>query len=93
MLFHIRGDINIKATLVSNIIPAVPSKGMQVVLNQPCATCASQFADLVRMTLELAKQQDFTSNPIDSDFNLGHVKDPCIPYAPREFCNQEGYQS
>ncbi len=47
MLFHIRGDINIKATLVSNIIPAVPSKGMQVVLNQPCAACAIQFADLV----------------------------------------------
>jgi hypothetical protein len=37
MLFHIRGNINIKATLVSNITPAVPSKGMQVVLNQPCA--------------------------------------------------------
>ncbi len=35
MLFHIRGDINIEATLVSNITPAVPSKGMQVVLNQP----------------------------------------------------------
>jgi hypothetical protein len=61
MLFHIRGDIDIKVTLVSNIIPAVPSKGMQVVLNQPRAACASQFADLVQMTLELAKQQDFTS--------------------------------
>jgi hypothetical protein len=33
MLFHIRGDIDIEATLVSNITPAVPSKGMQVVLN------------------------------------------------------------
>jgi hypothetical protein len=61
MLFHIHGDINIKATLVSNITPAVPSKGMQVVLNQPCAARASQFADLVRMTLELAKHQDFAS--------------------------------
>ncbi len=40
MLFHIRGNINIKATLVSNIIPAIPLKGMQVVLNQPCAACA-----------------------------------------------------
>jgi hypothetical protein len=60
-LFHIRGDINIEATSVSNIIPAVPLKGMQVVLNQPRAACVSQFADLVRMTLELAKQQDFTS--------------------------------
>jgi hypothetical protein len=37
MLFHICGDINIKATTVSNITPAVPSKGMQVVLNQPHA--------------------------------------------------------
>ncbi len=37
MLLHICGDIDIKATLVSNIIPAAPSKGMQVVLNQPCA--------------------------------------------------------
>jgi hypothetical protein len=27
MLFHIRGDINIEATLVSNITPAVPLKG------------------------------------------------------------------
>jgi hypothetical protein len=61
MLFHICGDINIKATLVSNITPAIPSKGMQVVLNQPCAACASQFADLVQMTLELAKHQNFTS--------------------------------
>ncbi len=61
MLFHIRGNINIKATTVLNITPAVPSKGMQVVLNQPCAACASQFADLVRMTLELAEHQDFTS--------------------------------
>ncbi len=47
MLFHIRGDIDIKATLVLNITPAVPSKGMQVVLNQPCAAHAIQFADLV----------------------------------------------
>ncbi len=61
MLFHIHGFINIKATSVSNIIPAIPLKGMQVVLNQPHAAQASQFADLVQMTLELAKHQDFTS--------------------------------
>jgi hypothetical protein len=35
MLFHINVDINIKVTLVSNITPAIPLKGMQVVLNQP----------------------------------------------------------
>jgi hypothetical protein len=41
MLFHIRGDIDIKATLVINIIPAVPLKEMQVVLNQPRTALAS----------------------------------------------------
>jgi hypothetical protein len=61
MLFHIRDNINIKTTSVLNFTPAVPSKGMQVVLNQPRTAQASQFADLVRMTLELAKHQDFTS--------------------------------
>ncbi len=61
MLFHIRGNIDIVETLVSNITPAIPLKGMQVVLNQSCTGCASQFADLVQMTLELAKHQDFTS--------------------------------
>jgi hypothetical protein len=61
MLFHIRGDINIEAPLVSNITPAIPSKGMQVVQNQPRAAWASQFADLMQMTLELAKHKDFTS--------------------------------
>jgi hypothetical protein len=40
MLLHIRGDIDIKATLVSNIIPATPSQG-KVVLNQPRAAQAS----------------------------------------------------
>jgi hypothetical protein len=35
MLLHIHGNIDIKATLISNIIPATPLKEMQVVLNQP----------------------------------------------------------
>jgi hypothetical protein len=61
MIFHILGDIDIKATLVSHITPAIPLIGMQVVLNQPPAAQASQSADLVQMTLELAKHQDFTS--------------------------------
>jgi hypothetical protein len=61
MLLHIRGDINIEAKLVWNIIPATPLKGMQMVLNHPCAAQTSQFADLVQMTLELAKHQVFTS--------------------------------
>jgi hypothetical protein len=37
MLLHICSNIDIKATLVSNIIPAALLKGMQVVLNQLCA--------------------------------------------------------
>jgi hypothetical protein len=57
MLLHICGNIDIEATLVLNINPANPLKGMQVVLNQPHAAQASRFADLVQTTLELAKQQ------------------------------------
>ncbi len=34
MLLHIHGNIDVEATLVSNMIPAAPLKGMQVVLNQ-----------------------------------------------------------
>jgi hypothetical protein len=60
VVLHICGSVDIKATLVSNIIPATPSKGMQVILNQPCAAQASQYADFVQMTLELVKHQDFT---------------------------------
>ena len=59
MLLLVRGDIDIESTLISNILSAPPSKGMQVVMNQPRADQASQFADLVRMTLEFAKQQDY----------------------------------
>jgi hypothetical protein len=48
MLLHILGNINIKATLVSNIIPVAPLKGMQVVLNQPRAAQASQLQILCK---------------------------------------------
>jgi hypothetical protein len=61
MLLLICGNINIESPTVSNILSAPPSKGMQVVLNQPRAAQASQFADLVRMTSELAKQQDYSN--------------------------------
>jgi hypothetical protein len=61
MLLHVRGNIDIEATLVTNVIPATPSKGMQVVLNQPRAARAKQFADLMHMTLDISKQQDFTN--------------------------------
>jgi hypothetical protein len=61
MLLLVRGDSDIESTMVLNIFLAPPSKGMQVVLNQPRAAHASQFADLVKMTLEVAKQQDYTN--------------------------------
>jgi hypothetical protein len=61
MLLFIHGNINIKSPTVSNISSESPSKGMQVVLNKPRAAQANQLADLVRMTLELAKQQDYTN--------------------------------
>ncbi len=58
MLLHTRGDIDIDSTLITNINPASPLVGMQVVLNQPRTVHAGQFADLVRMNLDLAKKQD-----------------------------------
>jgi hypothetical protein len=61
MLLHIRGDINNNSLLITDINLATPSKGMQLVLNQPHAARAGQFADLVQMTLDLAKQQDYTT--------------------------------
>jgi hypothetical protein len=61
MLLLICGNMNIESSTVSNISSAPPSNGMQVVLDQPRAAQASQFADLVRMTLEFAKQQDYTN--------------------------------
>jgi hypothetical protein len=61
MLLLICGNMNIESPAVSNISSVPISKGMQVVLNQPRAAWASQFANLVRMTLEFAKQQDYTN--------------------------------
>ena len=61
MLLLICGDIDIESTTVSNISSPPPSKSMKVMLNQPCAARASHYANLVRMTLELAKQQDYTN--------------------------------
>jgi hypothetical protein len=58
MSLHICSDINIEATLVSNIIPAPPSKGMQVVLNQPSAAQASQFAYLVQISIKTSPVSD-----------------------------------
>ena len=61
MLLLICYDIDNESTTVLNISLGPPSKGMQVVLNQSRAAQASQFADLVRMTLKFAKQQDYTN--------------------------------
>ncbi len=91
MLLHIHGNINIKVTLLSNIIPATPSKGMQAVLNQRslsqsiCRSCVND--------IRVGQISRLHQYPIDSDIDLGHVKDPHIPYASGEFCYWKGYQS
>ncbi len=40
MLIHIRGDIEINSMLITNVNLATPLKGIQLVLNQPCAAQA-----------------------------------------------------
>ncbi len=47
MLFHIRGTIDIDAITVSSIATAVPSIGIQIIMNQNQASRASSFADLM----------------------------------------------
>ncbi len=61
MLFHVHGNIDIDAITVSNISAAVPSKGMQIIMNQNHASHASSFADLMQMTINEAKVQDWMS--------------------------------
>jgi hypothetical protein len=61
MLFHVQGNVDIKATLVSSITAAIPSRGMQIIMNQNRASRASSFADLMRMTINKAKAQDWMS--------------------------------
>jgi hypothetical protein len=41
ILLQVRGDINIDSMPITNLYPASPSRGMQVVLNQPRAAPAS----------------------------------------------------
>jgi hypothetical protein len=45
--------------LVSSITAAIPSKGMQIIMNQNQASHTSSFADLMRMTINEAKAQDW----------------------------------
>jgi hypothetical protein len=44
-----------------NITAAIPLKGMQIIMNQNWASCASSFADLMRMTINEAKVQNWTN--------------------------------
>ncbi len=93
MLFHIRGNIDIKATSVSNIISAIPSKrdagGSEPASRSLCQSICRSCLNDIRVGQATRLHQHL----IDSDFDLGHVKDPCVLHASREFCNQEGYQS
>ena len=61
MLFHIQGNVDIEAMLVLSITTAIPLKGMQIIMNQNRASHASSFADLMRMTINKAKAQDWMS--------------------------------
>ncbi len=53
--------MDIDSMSITNIHLSSPLRGMQVVLNQQRAGHAGQFADLVWMTLDLAKEQDYTN--------------------------------
>jgi hypothetical protein len=61
ILFHVQGNVDIEATSVSSITAAIPLKAMQIIMNQNRASHPSSFADLMRMTINEAKVQDWTS--------------------------------
>jgi hypothetical protein len=55
ILLHVCGDIDIDSSLIANINPATPSRDMPGSLESALRVRASQFADLMQMTLNLAK--------------------------------------
>jgi hypothetical protein len=61
MLLYICGDIDINSLSIMNVTLATPSKCMHAVLNQPYTARAGKFVDLAWMTLDLAKQEDYTN--------------------------------
>jgi hypothetical protein len=61
MLLHICGTIDYKTLLVTDIMLATPSPGMDVVLSQPHAARSISLSDLVRQTLELTTESDHLS--------------------------------
>jgi hypothetical protein len=61
MLLHVRGNIDNDSMSIMNINPASLLRGMQAVLNQPRAVQAGRFVDLVQLTLDLAKEKDYTN--------------------------------
>ena len=89
MLLHIRGNNNIGIEHQSNhSIERNAGSSESTLCSSSQSICRSCVNDI-----RVGQATRLHQHPINSDFNSGHVKDPCIPYAPREFCNREGYQS
>ncbi len=61
MLIHACGSIDYKTLLVTDIMLATPSQGMEVVLNQPSAAWSTSLSDLVQQTLEITKESNHLS--------------------------------
>jgi hypothetical protein len=86
MLLHIHGNIDIKATLVLNIISAAPSKGMQVSSKSTLCSSSQSIHRSCANDIRVGQVTRLHQCPINSYIDLGHVKDPCIPYVSGKFC-------
>jgi hypothetical protein len=57
-LFHICGTINPESTSFNTLSFAPFSKGMDIVVNQPCAGQAGALSDLLHQSLAIAREED-----------------------------------
>jgi hypothetical protein len=71
-LFHICGTINPESTSFDTLSFALFSKGMDLVVNQPCAGQAGALSDLLRQSLAIAREED-TFNIRSTAVTLRHV--------------------
>ncbi len=71
-LFHICGTINPESTSFNTLSFAPVSKGMDLLVNQPCAGRAGALSDLLYQSLAIAREED-TFNIRSTAVTLRHI--------------------
>ncbi len=86
-LFHISGTISPESTSFDTLSFALFSKGMDLVVNQPCAGRAGALSDLLRQSLAIAREEDIF-NIRSTTVTLRHVSKSMTAHMLSEkFCH------